>query len=68
MQPVFLFEDNCFWLSLWRNDLLGNSWQVSPLKEPQSLKQYISVRQHTEMGQKIDIHRYCSYLVLFAHE
>lgn len=52
---------NCVWLSLWCNDLLGfgcqlgtDSWQVSRLQVPQSSKQFITIRQETELGQKID--------------
>lgn len=38
-------------LSLCGNDLLGASWQVSFLQEPQDSRQFITARQQTEVGQ-----------------
>lgn len=48
------------WLSIRWGDLLDASWQVSLLQEPQSSKQFITAREQTELGQKIDAHRYCT--------
>lgn len=63
---VYLFVWELHLALPWWDDLLGIFWQFPPPREPQSSKQYITIRQQHELSQHIDTHWHWTYHIFFA--